>query len=154
MVLRSAIQLSCTPEKAWDFVSDPAMIVRWNDRIRTIVPISSGPWAANSRFRMRYEIASAAGNYLCEILEHDRPVRMVIHLTGGDLPSRGYLQEVFEIGEAQGRTVVKHEVALYGAGRNPFSSVLLFLSHLLPRSRGKKCLRRLKELVEGGGSEG
>ena len=97
MVLRSRIQLSSSPEKVWAFVSDPAKIVLWNDRVKTIVPISAGPWAANSRFRMRYEIGSGPNNYLCEILEYERPARMVIHLKGGDLPARGYLQEVIEI---------------------------------------------------------
>ncbi|MDA8431547.1 MAG: SRPBCC family protein [Nitrospiraceae bacterium] len=151
MVLRRKIELSCPPGAVWPFISDPRRIVLWNERMKTIVPVSPGPWAANSRFRMRYGIGEASSNFLCEILEYEEPVRMVIHLKGGDLPAHGYLQEIFELGEAQGRTLLKHEVGIYGGGRNLLSAALLFLSHHLPRSRGKKCLRRLKELAEGGG---
>ena len=150
MVLRGKIELRVRPEVVWPFLSDPRLIVLWNERMKTIIPVSPGKWAANSRFRMRYEIGAGPNNFLCEILEYERPVRMVIHLKGGALPPRGYLQEVFELKESKGGTLLKHEIAIYGNVRHFLYGAALFLSHHLPRSRGKRCLRKLKELAEGG----
>jgi uncharacterized protein YndB with AHSA1/START domain len=149
VILSGKIELSVPPEEVWPFVSDPLLIVRWNERMEKIVPVTPGPWAANSRFRMRYEIGSGAGNFLGEILEYERPARLVIHLKGGFLP-QGYLQEIFDLGESKGGTLLKHEIAIYGNGRNLLSTVPLFVAHHLPRSHGRQCLRRLKELAEGG----
>ncbi|MDA8241511.1 MAG: SRPBCC family protein [Nitrospiraceae bacterium] len=150
MVLRGRIELSVPPEAVWPFLADPRLIVLWNERMRTIIPVSAGKWAANSRFRMRYEIGAGPNNFLCEILEYEKPVRMVIHLKGGTLPAHGYLQEVFELRGSKEGTLMKHEIAIYGNKRNFLYGAALLVSHHLPRSRGKRCLRKLKELAEGG----
>ncbi len=149
MVLRGKVEVCSPPEEVWPFISDSGLITLWNKRIKTIVPITQGKWCANSRFRMRYEIGGGANNFLCEILEYERPVRIVIHLKGGFLPSHGYLQEIYGIEETMKGTLLKQEIAVYGNWRNFVGSSGVFLAHYLPRSRGKMCLRRLKELAEG-----
>lgn len=149
MVLRSKIKLSVPPEAVWPFISDPRNIVLWNARMKTIVPVSTGPWVANSRFRMRYEIGADASNFLCEILEYDRPLRMVIHLKGGFLPVNGYLQEIYELAETKSGTLLKHGIEIYRS-RHFITGAGLFAAHHLPRSCGKMCLRKLKELAESG----
>jgi uncharacterized protein YndB with AHSA1/START domain len=148
VILRGKIELSVPPEAVWPFIADPGKITLWNERMKTIVPVSPGPWIANSRFRMRYEMGDGPNNFLCEILEYERPVRMVIHLKGGALPAHGYLQEIFELKESNGGTLLKHEIAICGNIRNLLRGAALFLFHHLPRSRGKMCLRKLKELAE------
>ncbi len=150
MVLSGKIEVCCHPAAVWPFISDPGLIVLWNKRMKTIVPITQGKWDANSRFRMRYEIGGGASNFLCEILEYEMPVRMVIHLKGGFLPPHGYLQEIYGLEETKKGTLLKQEIAVYGNWRIFLGGAGLFLAHCLPRSRGKVCLRRLKELAEGG----
>ncbi len=149
MVLSGKIEVCCPSEAVWPFISDPGLIMLWNNRMKKIVPITQGEWGANSRFRMRYEIRGGASNFLGEILEYERPVGMVIHLTGGFLPPHGYLQEIYGLEETKKGTLLKQEIAVYGNWRNSFGSAGLFLAHGMPRSRGKMCLRKLKELAEG-----
>jgi len=147
MVLTDKIDIAAPPERVWTLLCDQDRFREWNFGVRAIVPISSGRWAANSCFRMRYLFAGSEGNFLCEILEFEEPVKIVIHLKGGNLPLGGYIQEIYELSASTKGTLLKRSVAVHKSGKNFLAGALLFLLHYLSRRR-RTHLVKLRELAE------
>jgi len=150
MVLRDKVEIKSPPERVWFYISDPGQVRKWNGGIRAIVPISAGEWAAGSRWRVRFEFRGSESNYLAEALEFEKPVRLVVHMTGGDMPVNGYMQEIYELLPSEKGTMLRYNIALSGAGLNFLSACGKFLSHHLFRPRRKRYLLKLKELAEVG----
>ncbi len=151
MVLRDKIEIKSPPERVWPYISDPAQARKWNGGIRAVVPISTGEWTAGSRWRVRFEFRGRESNYLAEVLEFERPMRLVVHMTGGDMPVNGYMQEIYELSPSESGTMLRYNIALSGAGLNFLSALAKFLSHQLFRLRRKSYLFKLKGLAEGAG---
>lgn len=151
MVLRDGIEIKGPPERVWSHISDPGELRKWNGGIKAIVPVSAGAWAAGSRWRVRYEFHGRENNYLAEALELERPVRLVIHLTGGDMPVNGYMLESYELTTTQKGTLLTRSFALSGSGMHFFLGWTKFLFHHIFRRRHKRYLLKLKERSERGG---
>ena len=151
MILRDKVEIKSPPERVWSYISNPGKVREWNQGIRAIVPISAGEWTAGSRWRVRFEFRGRESNYLAEALEFEKPMRLVVHLTGGDMPVNGYMQEIYELSPSEKGTMLRYNIALSGAGLNFLSSWAKFLSHHLFRPRSKRYLLKLKELAESGG---
>jgi uncharacterized protein YndB with AHSA1/START domain len=148
MVLRNKVEIKVPPEAVWSCISDPEELRKWNGGIRAIVPVSAGEWTAGSRWRVRYEFYGRESNYLAEALEFEKPVRFVIHLTGGDMPLNGYMQEIYELSPSEKGTLLRCSISLSGAGIHFLTGWIKFLVHHLFRPRHKRYLLKLKELAE------
>jgi uncharacterized protein YndB with AHSA1/START domain len=150
VVLRGRVEIKSPPETVWSYISDPVRLREWNGGIRAIVSVSAGAWTAGSRWRVRYEFNGRENNYLAEALEFEKPLRLVMHLTGGDMPVGGYMQEIYELTPSEKGTTLRYSMVLSGSGINFLSGWAKFLSYHLFRPRQKRYLRTLKELSEGG----
>jgi len=150
MVLRDKVEIKSPPERVWSYISDPAQLKKWSGGIRAIVPISAGEWTAGSRWRVKFEFHGRESNYLAEVLEFQKPMRLVIHMTGGDMPMSGYMQEIYDLTPSEKGTMLRYNIALSGTGLNFLSAFAKLLSHHLFRPRRKRYLLKLKELAEGG----
>ena len=150
MLLQDKIQINSAPEDVWRFITATDLMKSWNLKVRAIVSISKGEWTEGSRYRVRYELNGREGNFLAEILEYKKPEKLVIHLTGGNMPVNGYFQEVYELSENKNGTLLKLSFGIYNSGINIFSRSFIVISHLFSIKTGKKYLKRLKELVEKG----
>lgn len=151
MVLRDKVEIKSPPERVWPYISDPGRARKWNGGIRAIVPISAGEWTAGSKWRVRFEFRGRESNYLAEVLEFEKPMRLVVHMTGGDMPVNEYMQEIYELAPSEKGTVLRYNISLSGSGLNFLSALANFLSHHLFRPRRKRYLLKLKELAEGDG---
>jgi uncharacterized protein YndB with AHSA1/START domain len=151
MVLRDKVEIKSSPERVWSYISDPGQARKWNGGIRAIVPISAGEWTAGSRWRVRFEFHGRESNYLAEALEFEKPLRLVVHLTGGDMPVNGYLQEIYDLSPSEKGTMLRYAIAFSGSGLNLLSAWAKFLSHHLFRPRSKRYLLKLKKLAEDNG---
>jgi len=150
MILRDKIQIDRSPGEVWRFIQSPALLKEWNQKIKAVVPISWGEPTGGHRFRMRYKVTGRESNFLAELMEYEEPVKLLIHLSGGWLPVRGYIQEEFELTEYDGGTLLRHKIELHNSGRNVFSRSLIFADHFFGRFSRKKPLKALKEVVETG----
>jgi uncharacterized protein YndB with AHSA1/START domain len=151
VVLRDRVEIKNTPEAVWSFISDPGLLRKWNGGIRAIVPVSAGVWTAGSRWRVRYEFHGRENNYLAEALEFEKPARLVIHLTGGDMPVNGYMQEIYELSPSEKGTALKCSIELSGSGIYFLAGWVRFLAYHIFRPRSKRYLLKLKELAERSG---
>ncbi|HSB32205.1 MAG TPA: SRPBCC domain-containing protein [Candidatus Sulfobium mesophilum] len=149
MILALRVEIDASPEVVWSYVSDPEKVREWHGGIKAIVPISAGVWSAGSQLRVRYEFRARESNYLAEVLDFERPLRLVIHLTGGNMPLGGYMQEVYELSASASGTILKQSLILYKYGTSLFKEALIFFLLHLVKSRRKKYLFKLKELAEG-----
>ncbi len=150
MVLRDKIEIKSPPERVWSCISDPGQLREWNGRIRAIVPISAGEWAAGSRWRVRLEFRGRESNYLAEALEFEKPQRLVIHMTGGNMPVSGYIQDIYELLPSRHGTMLRYSIALSGTGMNFLSASVKLILHHLFRPKSRKYLLKLKEMAERG----
>jgi uncharacterized protein YndB with AHSA1/START domain len=148
MILTDKIQIDRAPEEVWRFIQSPALMKEWNRNIRAVVPVSWGDPADGYQYRVRYNINGRESNFLAEFMEYQKPVKLLIHLTEGNLPVKGYIQEIFELTENTRGTLLRHRTELHNSGRHFFSKCLVVFLHFIGRFSRKKQLRTLKALVE------
>ena len=99
--------------------------------------------------RVRYRMSGRESNFLAEFMEYQKPVKLLIHLSGGNLPVKGYIQEIYELTENTGGTLLKQRIEVHNSGKNIFSNCLiLFIHYSFGIFSRKKYLRALKELTE------
>lgn len=148
MILKNKIEISVPPKKLWGFIADPVRIMSWNPKIRTVIPITLGEPKANSQYRIRYRLLRGEGNYAGELMEFEEPVRCVLHLKGGNLPARGYIQEIYQISEKGKGCLLTQTILIDEAGIGFFPSLQIRLRHLLGANSARRYLRKLKQLAE------
>ncbi len=146
MILRDRIYIDRTPEAVWRFIEDPLQMRSWNLRIREIVPASIGKRGDGFRYRARYELFGKKRNLDAEIMDCRGPLRFVLLLRGGSLRKGGYIQEIYELSESNGGTLLMQTIEAYGAGMNIFRGLPAML--LLRFLRPGNCLVSLKKIIE------
>ena len=147
MNLNDEIQIERPPEEVWQYIQSPALMQKWNPRIRAFVPVSWGEPSEGYRFRVRYKMIGRESNFLAEYMEYQNPVKLLIHLSGGNLPVKGYIQEIYELAENTRGTLLKQRIEVYNSGMHIFSGVTIFI-HFFSRFSRKKHLRLLKDFIE------
>ena len=148
LVLKDKVQIGRPLEEVWRFLQNPALMKEWNPKIRAVVPVSLGEPSEGCRYRIRYEMNGKESNFLAEIMEYREPSRLLIHLTGGSLPRKGYIQEIYElIPNAEG-TLVKQQIGIYTSSRHLFSGCRVAFMHYIGKLSKKRYLITLKQLAE------
>jgi hypothetical protein len=149
MILKDKIQIDRPPVVVWGYLSSPARMKEWDPKIKAVVPVSWGEPAEGYRYRVRVRTNSVESNFLAEFLEYQEPSRLLVHLSGGNLPVKGYIQEIYELSENTRGTLLRHRLEVHNSGRSIFSNCLvLFIHYSFGIFSRKKHLRSLKELVE------
>lgn len=148
MILTCTIQIGAPPEEVWRLLIDPEHIRSWNNRVRVIVPVSQGCLRDGSKIRIRYTLRGRESNYLAEVLEYEEHTRLVVHITGGNLPLRGYVQEIYQLAANARGTLLTQQTVLENTGINLISRSCMKGSHLFSGLAGKRYLSGLKHLAE------
>jgi len=147
MKIRNKIQLPFSQDALWGLISDPAVMKAWNPRIKEVVPITVGKPKANAQYRIRYALNSSESNYLAEIMEYEEFIRLVLHLEGGSLPRKGYIQEIYDLVPNSNGTLLSQQILIERCGLSTSERLMLRLSNRVGRFSGKKYLLRLKEII-------
>lgn len=153
MILNDKIQIDHPPEEVWQYIQSPALMQKWNPRIRAFVPVSWGEPSEGYRYRVRYKMIGRESNFLAEYMEYQRPAKLLIHLSGGNLTVKGYIQEVYELAENTRGTLLIQRIEVYNSGMNIFSGFMTILIHFFSRFSRKKHLRLLKDFIEAARKE-
>ena len=148
MILKDKIQIERSPEEVWQYIQSPALMKEWNPRVKAFVPVSWGEPAEGYRYRVRYKMIGRESNFLAEFMEYQQPVRLLIHLSGGNLPVKGYIQEIYELAENTRGTLLKQQIEVYTSGMHIFSGCMTIFIHFFRRFSRKRNLRLLKEFIE------
>jgi hypothetical protein len=149
MILKDKIQINRPPVVVWPYLMSPARIKEWDPKIKAVVPVSSGDPAEGYRYRVRCKINSREGNFLAEFFEYQEPAKLLIHLSGGNLPVKGYILEIYELTENARGTLLRHRLEVHNSARYIVSNCLILFRHYsFSIFSRKKHLRALKELVE------
>ena len=148
MILKDKIQIDRTPEKVWQYIQSPVLMKEWNPRIKAFVPVSWGEPVDGYRYRVRYKMIGRESNFLAEFMEYQKPVKLLIHLSGGNLPVKGYIQEIYELVENTRGTLLKQRIEVYTSGMHIFSGYMTILIYFFSRFSRKKHLRLLKDFIE------
>ncbi len=80
-VISNSVVIRCTPEEAFDYLSDHRSELEWNPACQVMEKITDGPVGAGTRFRAKWKLSPVVE---LEILEHDRPRGWKVH-NGGAL---------------------------------------------------------------------
>jgi hypothetical protein len=147
MVLKDTVLIPRSPGDVWPFIRSQWARKEWDPKILALVPVSGGGPSAGFQCRIRFKSSSLEGNFLTEIMEFHEPERILFHLSGGRLPVRGFVQEIYELKEFNGGTLVSYRLDLRNSGICFFSKSRALIAHLL-RPSSERDLRRLKDLIE------
>ena len=148
MTLHKKTKISAPAEKVWPWVSDPLLMLSWNPLIRKVIPVSLGEPKAGSLYRIRYYLLRGESNYSAELMEFEKPSRCVLHLEGGSLPKRGYIQEIYEIQETADGCFVSQTILIDEAGILFPRSLGIRFRHFIGRSSARRSLHKLEGLAE------
>jgi len=149
MTLKDRIQIDRPPGEVWSYLQIPALMKEWNNDIKAVVPVSWGVPTEGYRCRVRYKMIGRESNFLAEFMEYQAPARLLIHLSEGSLPVKGYIQEIYDLSENTRGTLLTRRIEVYNSGLNIFSSCLIFMLHYsFGIFSGKRHLRKLKRLIE------
>jgi len=148
LVLKDKVQIGRSAEEVWRFLQSPALMKDWNPKIKAVVPVSSGEPSEGCRYRIRYAVNGKESNFLAEIMEYREPSRLLIHLTGGNLPRKGYIQEIYELAPNAQGTLLMQRTEIYVSGRHIFSGYLAAFIHFIGKLSKKRYLMNLKKLAE------
>lgn len=143
MKIRNKIQLPLSQDAIWSLIADPALMKVWNPRIKEVVPVTLGKPKANSRYRIRYSLGNREGNFFAEIMEYDESSRFVLHLEGGALKKKGYIQEIFELVPNNKGTLLSQQILIERGGLSILARLMLRLRNRVGRTSGKKYLSQL-----------
>ncbi|MBI5847634.1 MAG: SRPBCC family protein [Nitrospirae bacterium] len=149
MIIKNKILLSAPPEKIWGLITDPMLMKTWNPRITAVVPITLGKPKANSQYRIRYRLAAKESNFLAEILEYEDRARIALHFSGGNLPKKGFIQEIYEMFPDSKGTLLKQTVLIEKSGMGMAGRLSLRMRNIMGAASGKRYLSLLRELAEG-----
>ena len=149
MILKDKIQIDRPAAVIWPYLRSPVRMKEWDPKIKAVVPVSWGEPTEGYRYRVRLKMNGREGNFLAEFLEYQEPVKLLVHLSGGNLPVKGYAQEIYELTENARGTLLRHRLESHNSGRHIVSNCLiLFIHYSFGRFSRKKHLRALKDLVE------
>jgi hypothetical protein len=148
LVLKDKVQIGRSAEEVWCFLQNPTLMKEWNQKVKAVVPVSSGEPSEGYRYRIRYDLNGKESNFLAEIMEYRKPSRLLIHLTGGNLPCKGYIQEIYELTPNGEGTLVKQQVRIYTPCTHIFSGCRAVFTHYFGKLSKNKYLMPLKKLAE------
>ncbi len=80
-VISNSVVIRCTPEEAFDYLSDHRSELEWNPACQVMEKITDGPVGARTRFRAKWKLSPVVE---LEILEYNRPRGWKVH-NGGAL---------------------------------------------------------------------
>ncbi len=153
MILSNHIHISARPEKLWDLVANPVHCMAWNPKIRKVIPVTLCEPRAGAQYRIRYHLVHGEKNYTAELMEYEAPMRCVLHLKGGALPGRGYIQEIYEIAYQNGGCDFTQTILIKQAGRLFPGSVKIRIMNFFGAGSAQRYLQKLKGLAESPRSE-
>lgn len=150
MKIRNKIILPFPEDRIWGFIADPVLMKLWNPRIKEVVPVTLGKPRANSQYRIRYRLGSRESNYLAEIMEYEEFSRLVLHLEGGNLPKKGFIQEIYELSSGSKGTLLIQNILIEHGGLSVSAGLKMRFNNRIGRSSAKKYLMKLRNMAEGG----
>ncbi len=80
-VISNSVVVRCTPEEAFDYLSDHRSELEWNPTCQVMEKITNGPVGAGTKYRAKWRLSPVVE---LEILEYDRPRGWKVH-NGGAL---------------------------------------------------------------------
>lgn len=69
-VIRNSTPIRCTPEQAFDYLSDMRNELEWNPAVESVEKVSDGPVAVGTRFRAKWKGGPPVD---VTVVEYDRP---------------------------------------------------------------------------------
>jgi len=81
VVISNSVIIRCTPEQAFDYLSDHRSELEWNPTCERMEKVTDGPVGPGTRFRAKWKLSPVVE---LEVLEYDRPKRWTAH-NGGPL---------------------------------------------------------------------
>jgi hypothetical protein len=81
VMISNSVVIRCTPEQAFDYLSDHRSELEWNPTCERMEKITDGPVGPGTRFRAKWKLSPVVE---LRILEYDRPQCWTVH-NGGPL---------------------------------------------------------------------
>jgi uncharacterized protein YndB with AHSA1/START domain len=149
MILRDQIIIEKPAMEVWPYIENPERMMSWNPKIKKVTLASwDGRPGVGFRYGVLYEMSGKVGEMEAEVTTYEPPFRLVIRQTGGRLSEKAYVEEIYELSEESGRTLLRQKVIMHHSGVNIFFRLLIFFITRFGRPVGKTYLTTLKELVE------
>lgn len=100
------------------------------------------------RYSVIFELSGKVDELRAEFTHYEPPSKLVIRMTGGKFPRDAYAEEMYELSEDRGQTLLTQRVIVQNSGINVFFRLIIFIIRRFGRPVEKRFLGTLKELVE------
>ncbi len=134
----------------WAFLEDPQNMLLWNPKVKRVSPSSSSDFKQGYRYAITYQLneKAAATEFLAEFVHFEPFSKLVIRHTGGISPHNRVIEEVYELSERGGGTLLIQTIHIENSGINIFLRLLILLIQRYGKPTGKPYLGTLRDIIE------
>ena len=148
MNIKESITIDRSREIVWEHIHDPRYMVKWNPRIRKLIPNEENLPGIGYRFSVLYEILGKPENFAGEIIVYKKSSQLGIKYLDNGKRYKGYILEGFELADTKNGTKLTHWFDFRYSGINIITRTGITLLGFLGRPIGKKYLFTLKSSIE------
>ncbi|MBI5741670.1 MAG: SRPBCC family protein [Nitrospirae bacterium] len=151
MKLTDQIHVNRPPSAVWAFLVDPANMPRWNPKVKRVSPSSFSSPGPGYRYAITYQMRerARASEFLAEFVRFEPSSKLVIRLTGGPDSHNRVIEEIYDLSERDGGTLLTQSIIIVNSGINIFFRFLIWLIQKWGKPTGKRYLETLRDIIEG-----
>lgn len=133
----------------WSFLQNPENMPLWNPKVKRVSPASFAQPGQGYRYAITYQMheRAKASEFLAEFVHYEPPSKLVIRLTGGVAPRDRIIEEIYELSERDGGTLLTQTIRIDNAGINIFFRFLIWLIQRWGKPAGLRYLETLRKCI-------
>ena len=148
MKIKENIIIDRAKEIVWEHVRDPRYMVKWNPRIKELLPEPNGLPDKGYKYNVVYEIFGRPDKFSSEIVEYSKWDHITIKHVSSEKNFAGFILEKFVLKETKNGTKLLHCLDYSKAKINFILKLYFCLLGYLRKPFGKRYLKTLKTSVE------
>ncbi|MBA4373745.1 MAG: hypothetical protein C0402_12910 [Thermodesulfovibrio sp.] len=152
MKLEDSIFINRSAKTVWAFLEDPANMPLWNPKVKHVSPASFSVPRQGYRYAITYQMheKARATEFLAEYVHFEPYVKLVIRHTGSLAPQNRIIEEIYELSERDGGTLLSQTIRIENSGINIFFRFVIWIIQRWGKPVGKPYFETLRDLIETG----
>jgi len=150
MKITDTIFINAPAATVWAFLEHPANMPLWNPKVKRVSPAAFTAPGPGYRYAITYQMheRARATEFLAEFVCFAPWSKLVIRHSGGLGPREQIIEEIYELAEREGGTLLEQTIAIRNSGINIFVRLLIWFLQRCGKPTGKRYLETLRDLIE------
>jgi hypothetical protein len=150
MKIEDSIFIRRSAGTIWKFLENPENMLLWNPKVKRVSPSSFDTPIQGYCYAITYQMRERAKalEFSAEFVHFESPIKLIIRLTGPSSPRAMVIEEMYQLAEQDGGTVLTQVIQIGNSGINVFFRFLIWIIQQFGKPVGKRYLETLRDIVE------